>query len=71
MSRPDLSKVKKMFESGEDFSLTDKQYRNKTGLSIPKNNSYLIRDSAIAKEAQRNGFVISLQERTIIFKKQK
>ena len=68
MARPDLSKVIKMLEAGEDFSLTDKQYLKKTGLSIPKNPSYLISESAVAKEARKNGFSVTLQERTIIFK---
>ncbi len=71
MARPDLSKVIKMLEAGEDFSLTDKQYLKKTGLSIPKNPSYLISESAVAKEARKNGFSVTLQERTIIFKKNK
>ncbi len=71
MARPDLSKVIKMLEAGEDFSLTDKQYLKKTGLSIPKNPRYLISESAVAKEARKNGFSVTLQERTIMFKKNK
>ena len=71
MSKPDLTKIEKLLKSGEDFSLNDAQYKSKTGLSIPKNPYYLIKNSAIAKLARRYGFRISHQERKISFEKDK
>ena len=71
MSKPDLSKIEKLLNSGEDFTLNDAQYKSKTGLSIPKNPYYLIKNSAIAKLAKRYGFRISHQERKISFEKEK
>ena len=69
MSRPDLTKVRKMLESGEEFSLTEKQYLKKTGTTIPKDGYYLTHRSAVARVAQANGYSIEVQERTILFRK--
>ena len=69
MAKPNMKNIQKMFDSGEDFSLTEKQYLNKTGATIPKDGYYLTHRSAIARAAQENGFAIIIQERTIIFKK--
>ncbi|MBR2304496.1 MAG: hypothetical protein IJ871_05105 [Ruminococcus sp.] len=69
MSRPDLTKVRKMLEAGEEFSLTEKQYLKKTGTNIPKDGYYLTHKSAVARAAQENGYSIEVQERTILFRK--
>ncbi|WP_294754395.1 hypothetical protein [uncultured Ruminococcus sp.] len=65
--KPDLSKIKKKFELGDEFSLTEKQYQKLTGASIPKDGYYLIHKSAVAKAAKEKGFKVVVKERTIIF----
>lgn len=37
----DLSKIKPLFESNQDFSITEKQYLKDTGRTMPKDSSYL------------------------------
>lgn len=70
MPSPKLDKIIKMLESGEEFSLTDSQYKRKTGLKIPKNNTYVVKNSAIAKKAKEYGYKLVLQERTLTFEKE-
>ncbi|MBQ6675108.1 MAG: hypothetical protein IJM75_03160 [Ruminococcus sp.] len=69
MANPNLKKIEELLKSGEEFNLTNSQYKKKTGLDIPKNPSYLINSSAIAKLADRYGRKIVLQERQISFVK--
>ncbi|MDE6774709.1 MAG: hypothetical protein K2J37_00140 [Ruminococcus sp.] len=70
MPSPKLEEVIKLLESGEQFSLTDSQYKKKTGLNIPKNNTYLVKKSAVARKAKEYGYKLVLQERTILFEKE-
>ena len=70
MSMPKLEKIIKLLESGEPFNLTDTQYHEKTGLHIPKSNSYLLNKSAIARKAKEYGYRLTLQERQISFEKE-
>ena len=69
MSRPDLKKIQTLLESNEDFSITEKQYKNSTGASMPKDTYYLKNRSALAKLANEHGFTVEVQERTISLKK--
>lgn len=71
MPSPNLDQIKELFESGEPFSLTDSQYKRKTGRSIPKNNTYLVKKSAVAKKAREYGYTLKIQERTISFEKER
>ena len=67
---PKLGKIEKLLESGEPFSLTNTQYKQKTGLDIPKNRSYLVNSSAVSKLAKEKGFKIVVQELKITFEKE-
>ena len=69
MAKPDLSRIDEQMKSGQPFSLTDAQYRKSTGLDIPKNQSYLLHRSAVAKLAEKSGYKLVVQERTISFEK--
>lgn len=69
MSTPNLGKIIKTMEKGKDFELTDGQYKNKTGLDIPKGKSYVEKRSAIARKAKEYGFSIEYTPAKIKFKK--
>ncbi len=70
MSSPNLEKIIELLESGEQFSLTESQYQKNTGLNIPKNNTYLVKNSAVARKAKEYGYKLVVQERTILFEKE-
>ncbi len=67
--KPDLKEINKLLLSGKNFSLTESQYFKSTGLNIPKSKYYLKNKSAVYKDAEKYGYVIELQEKTLIFKK--
>ncbi len=67
--RPDLTELLPLFEAQADFSLTETQYAEKTGATLPKDSYYLLRKSAVAKAAAQHGFALFVNERTISFKK--
>ena len=69
MASPDLKGIIRQMESGEEFSMTEKQYIRSTGMGIPKSPWYLKNRSAVAKAAKKNGYKITIQERTISFEK--
>ena len=75
MAKLDLSGLDNLFANGKDFELTDAQYEEKIGKSLPKDKSYLKNGSALARKAKENGFSIELVidepviRRTVIFKK--
>lgn len=67
--KPKLEKLDYLFNRGEDFELTGTQYKKLTGVDLPKSKSYLCNDSALARWADKKGFVIKdVQERPIIEK---
>lgn len=70
MPVPKLEKIIELLESGEPFSLTDSQYKRKTGLNIPKSSTYLVKSSAVAQKAKEYGYKLVLQERQISFEKE-
>lgn len=69
MSRIDFSKIEEMIKSSIEFSLSEKQYENLTGRKVPKNNYYLIKQSAIAQFADGLGLSIKVHEKTITFER--
>lgn len=69
MSRPKLKEIDELFDLGMNFSLTEKQYKEKTGLNFPQKTSYFLHDSAVAKRAEMKGYKLVLSERTVIFEK--
>lgn len=74
--RPKLDGLDYLFNRGVDFSLTAKEYEEKTGAPLPKNQSYLKTDSAFAARAKEKGYVIvgveekPVIEKTVILKKE-
>lgn len=69
MKKPKLYNIDELFLSGKEFSLTESQYYKETEACLPKDFYYLKNKSAIAKLAKKRGYLISIKEKTIIFKK--
>lgn len=69
MRYPNLAKIEKMLDKGEDFSLTMEQYKQKTGADFPKDKHYAENKSAIAKKAEDRGFKVVVIPSHIEFKK--
>ena len=67
--KPNLTSLVNLFESGEDFELTDNQYEKKTGAPLPKYKYYILNQSALAKEAQKYDYELELIEKKVILKK--
>lgn len=70
MKRPKLSSIDTLLSTGQDFSLTEKQYEKETSATMPKDFYYLRKKSAIAKLATSYGYKIVIQEKTIKFEKE-
>lgn len=74
--RPKLDSLDYLFDQGEDFCLTAKEYEEKTGAPLPKDKSYLKTGSAFAVRAKEKGYVIvgieekPVIEKTVILKKE-
>lgn len=74
--RPKLDGLNYLFDQGVDFCLTAKEYEEKTGAPLPKNQSYLKTGSAFAARAKEKGYVIvgveekPVIEKTVILKKE-
>lgn len=65
--RPKLEALDYLFDMGTDFRLTDSEYEKETGVSLPKENSYLMKKSALSKFAEERGYIIEdIQEEGII-----
>ena len=58
--KPNLSTIEEMFKKGKDFKLTRQAYIQKTGADIPQRKRYTEKDSAIAKMAQKYGYVVEV-----------
>ena len=69
MKKPNFEKLVPLFESNEEFSITEKQYKQSTGTDLPKEIYYLKNKSAISKEAKKYGYEISVKEKTICFQR--
>ena len=69
MKKPIFEKLLPLLESGEEFSLTETQYLQKTGATLPKNIYYLKNNSAFSKKAKEYGYDITVKEKTICLKK--
>lgn len=69
MPKINFNKLTPLFEAGEDFSLTESQYKKNTGYSLPKEIYYLKNKSAFSKLARQYGYDITVKEKTICLKK--
>ncbi len=65
----DFSKILPLFESNEEFSITEKQYLKNIGKEMPKDTYYLKKSSALSKIAKKYGYSIDVNEKTIMLKK--
>lgn len=70
MRIPDLKKIEKILQKGKSFTLTDSQYERKSGAPLPKNKSYLLNRSAIARLGKQYGYSLTVQEKTVTFVKE-
>ena len=61
MAKPNLSQIELQLKSGHNFSLTEEQYLQTTGTTIPRNPSYLKTRSAIARLAKQYGYQVKKQ----------
>lgn len=68
---PKLDSIRKLLESGESFSLTEKEYAKKTGVPLPKENKYIKNNSALANLAKEYGYELAIQERTVTLVKKR
>lgn len=69
MANPNFESLLPLFEASEEFSLTEAQYKNSTGVALPKDIYYLKSRSALSKLAKKYGYVVTVQERVISLKK--
>lgn len=60
MAKLDLSSFELLFQSGENFSITENQYQQETGQNFPQ-CPYLERNSALARMARSYGYEVKLQ----------
>ena len=68
---PKLERLESTFDKGQDFSLTDAQYEKKVGIPLPKGIDYLLNRSALARKCREKGYTITVQEKTVFFRKEK
>lgn len=57
----DLHKLDKYFSDGKDFEFTKEEYEKVTGASMSKNINYMQKNSALARKAQKSGFIIEIR----------
>ena len=69
MTKPSFEKLLTLFESGTEFALTETQYLEHTGATLPRNIYYLKNNSALSKKAREYGYFITVKEKTICLKK--
>lgn len=66
---PNLKALTSLFESGKNFELTDAQYEKKTGVPLPKDKNYIIKKSALSREADKYGFCLEVVEKKVLIKR--
>ena len=49
MKNPTFDKLDEIFEHITSLRLTDREYADKTGASLPKRKSYLVNESAFSR----------------------
>lgn len=69
MAKINFENLTPLFQANKEFSLTESQYEQSVGKSLPKNFYYLKTESALAKEAKKHGYYIEIKEKTVSFKK--
>lgn len=69
MAKLNFDKIIPLLESNQEFSITETQYLENVGKSLPKNPYYLKYNSALAQVAKEYGYCIEIIERTVSLKK--
>lgn len=69
MSKIDFSELEDILNSSINISLTEDQYKKITGRNMPKSESYLVRNSALANFALSHGLRIHVQKKAITFER--
>lgn len=69
MAKLNFENLIPLFESNQEFSLTESQYQKQVGKSLPKDFYYLKSQSALARQAKKYGYRIEIKEKTICLKK--
>ena len=69
MKKPNFENLLPLLESGNEFSLTESQYEESTGATLPKNFYYLKNKSSFSKKVKEYGYCITIKERIICLKK--
>ena len=69
MAKLNFEKLIPLFESNEEFSITESQYEKSVGKSLPKDYYYLKNKSALSNEAKKYGYCIEIKEKTVCLKK--
>ena len=64
---PNLAKIEQKMESGKSFSLTRSEYIKITGVDIPQDKRYTENNSAVAKRAHINGYIVKVVPEVIQF----
>ena len=63
MKKPTFDKLDEIFEHITSLRLTDREYADKTGASLPKRKSYLVNESAFSRWLNGKGFkIVDVQE---------
>lgn len=65
--RPKLHGLEEIIGTEEDVYLTDREYFERTGTTLPKGNSYLLNRSALATWLLEKGYeIVSVEEQPVI-----
>ena len=70
-----LDALDDLFEQGQDFRLSDKEYAKRVGYPLPQSKDYIKNRSPFAVRAREKGFVVvdveeqPIIERTVILKR--
>ena len=68
MAKPNLSSFEVLFKSGKNFSITEEQYLQESGLQFPQ-QPYLQNNSALAKMAKFYGYEIKVKNILVVCEK--
>lgn len=69
MKNPDLTSIIETMQKGQNFELTEEQYKKKTKADIRKSKWYTENNSAVARAAAENGYSINFVPKKIVFTK--
>ena len=66
---PKLAELEYLFAQGDEVCFSGREYEEKTGAALPKNNDYIMKRSALMRWADENGYIVAdVQENAVIEK---